>query len=86
MEDQEKKLVENKLLETDYRKFEYLDFVDCRFTFKGGEPPSFKQCSFTNCEWIFEGPARNALNLLRSFGETEEAQRMIVNTFLGFKL
>lgn len=76
--------VENKLIATDYRKFEDIAFTNCKFTYQGGQPPELINCSFTNCQWVFEGNALNTLNLLKSFGGTKEGQKLVKKDFLRF--
>ena len=45
--------------------FSGCEFDACRLVYSGGEPPQFERCSFTNCEWKFEGPAAQTLSCLK---------------------
>jgi hypothetical protein len=41
------------------------EFQACRLVYAGGEPPSFDNCRFVDCEWKLEGPAQDTLAYLK---------------------
>ncbi|MGH7965644.1 MAG: hypothetical protein ACRERD_28155 [Candidatus Binatia bacterium] len=68
------------------------EFVDCAFTrchleFAGIMPShGASGCTFNNCTWGFIGPANHTLAFLATlYGQGEEAQRLIENTFQSIR-
>jgi len=45
-------------------------FIRCQFIYEGADPPAFYRCTFTECEWNFEGAASNTLTYLSMLEET----------------
>jgi len=41
----------------DGEAFSGCEFRACRLVYNGGEPPSFSDCKFDNCEWKLEDAA-----------------------------
>ena len=50
----------------DGEAFTDCDFSACRLVYSGGEPPKFKDCRFTDCEWKFEDAAARTLAHLKA--------------------
>jgi hypothetical protein len=49
----------------DGESFADCEFRDCRLVYNGGEPPSFSQCRFDDCDWKFEDAAARTLAFLK---------------------
>ena len=49
----------------DGEQFSGCEFRGCRLVFRGGEPPSFEDCTFDDCDWRFEDAAANTLAHLK---------------------
>jgi hypothetical protein len=49
----------------DGEAFADCEFRKCRLVYAGGEPPSFTDCRFDQCDWRFEGPAARTLEHLK---------------------
>jgi hypothetical protein len=45
----------------DGERFEACEFRGCRMVYRGGEPPSFADCRFDDCDWRFEDAAARTL-------------------------
>jgi hypothetical protein len=50
----------------DGEAFSACEFRDCRLVFQGGEPPTFEDCTFDDCDWRFEAAAANTLAHLKT--------------------
>jgi hypothetical protein len=50
----------------DGEAFSRCEFRACRLVYSGGQPPSFDQCRFEDCEWKLDGPAALTLAHLRA--------------------
>ena len=58
-------LFSHETIALDGGRFSHCEFRDCRMTFRGGEPPSFDDCRFDDCDWRFEDAAANTLAHLK---------------------
>jgi hypothetical protein len=64
----------------DGQTFSNCEFRDSRLVYAGGEPPTFVNCRFDNCDWRFEDGAANTLAHLKamwSAGAKSVVQAMI---------
>ena len=50
----------------DGEHFADCEFRDSRLVYAGGEPPTFRNCRFDNCEWRMEGAAARTLDHLKT--------------------
>lgn len=65
----------------DGREFFNVQFIQCRIVFRGTGSVQFDNCVFTECEWVFDGPAENTLRFLAALATDlgEEARTMVMN-------
>jgi hypothetical protein len=69
----------------DGQKFYNSQFTECRIVFRATAPVQFDQCVFTQCEWVFDGPAENMLFYLAALATSlgPDAQEMVINLLNG---
>ncbi|MGH2614345.1 MAG: hypothetical protein ACRDJC_03835 [Thermomicrobiales bacterium] len=69
----------------DGREFFNCEFIQCRIVFRGTGPVQFEQCVFTECQWVFDGPAENTLFFLSALATDlgPEAAAMVENMLNG---
>jgi hypothetical protein len=69
----------------DGQKFFNCKFIQSRIVFRATAPVQFDQCVFTECEWVFGGPAENTLRFLSALATDlgEEAAIMVRNMLDG---
>ena len=58
-------------------------YINCRFegaelTYAGGPPPRFDQCQFDKAKFVFTGPAKNTVALLRTMAPAHTNMRELV--------
>lgn len=64
----------------DGETFSNCEFRDSRLVFTGGEPPTFTNCRFDNCDWKFDDAAARTLVHLKTIwaaGAKSSVQNMI---------
>ncbi len=54
----------NEAIDLDGKHFVNCKFLGCKLTFSAYEPVKFEGCFFDSCQWVFDGPAENALTFL----------------------
>lgn len=77
----ERKRVEDQIVRLDYSTIRDTDLVRCKLVFEGGRPPQLDNVQIEECEFIFEGPARNTQNFLTLLAHVEP--ELVVNAMLG---
>lgn len=78
------KVIEEQIVEIDYRTFEDITFRRCIIVFKGGEPPTLRNVAFDECSWSFDAAARNTIELLRLLVDSgEDAKKVVLDRMLG---
>lgn len=77
----ERKTIEGELVRLDYAMIRDTDFFRCKLVFEGGRPPQLDNVSVNECEFIFEGPARNTHNFLILLAHAEP--ELVVKGMLG---
>jgi hypothetical protein len=55
----------NRTVELDGNEYDGCDFQNCTMIYRGGEIPSFTNCSFGSPNFIFEDSAQNVLVFLQ---------------------
>jgi hypothetical protein len=60
----------NETIILDASSFENCTFLDCKFRYSGGPAPKILNCNFNKADWIFDGPAGNAITVLRALLST----------------
>ena len=56
----------HETVELDGQAFSGCEFRACRLVYAGGEPPTFDDCRFDDCDWRLEGAAGRTLAHLRA--------------------
>lgn len=81
------KVFENARLEVDGSTYERCKFLRCRIGFSAIDTVVFKECVFTQCEWIFEGPAETTLAYLSALyrGLGAGGQQLVDGIFQGIR-
>src|SRR5215204_5243773 len=69
----------------DGQKFFNCEFIQSRIVFRATAPVQFDQCVFTECQWVFDGPAENTLRFLSALANDlgPEANAMVINMLNG---
>jgi hypothetical protein len=69
----------------DGQKFYNCRFIQSRIIFRGTKPVQFDKCVFTECEWVYDGPAENTLRYLSALANDlgPEAREMVINVLNG---
>lgn len=49
----------------DGEAFSDCEFQACRLVYRGGEPPTFVNCRFSDCEWKFDDAAARTMAHLK---------------------
>lgn len=65
-------------VEIDGATFVNCEFKNARLVFRGGTPPNFNNCRFTQSNFAFYDSAANTLNLLRAMAPQETNMRSVV--------
>ena len=75
----------NQEILIDGEEFYGCQFTRCRIVFRATGPVHFDKCVFTECEWVFDGPAENTLFFLAALATSlgDEARAMVVNMLDG---
>ncbi|MFI4934506.1 MAG: hypothetical protein ACHP7N_07805 [Caulobacterales bacterium] len=55
----------HETLALDGESYADCEFRACRLVYAGGEPPSFVNCKFDDCDWRLEGAAARSLEFLK---------------------
>lgn len=79
-------LIENEVVELDYKSFDGTEFRKCTLVYKGGLPPRLKDCSLIECQWVFEGPALNTVMFMRKLAnspKSEGLKEFVLTQMLG---
>jgi hypothetical protein len=69
----------------DGQKFFNCQFIQSRIVFRATAPVQFDKCVFTECEWVFDGPAENTLRFMSALATSlgDEARTMVINMLNG---
>ena len=69
----------------DGQRFFNCKFIQSRIVFRATAPVQFDQCVFTECQWVFDGPAENTLRFLSALANDlgPEANAMVINMLNG---
>jgi hypothetical protein len=71
----------DQTIHVDHNAFYNCRFLRCTLVFSGGMPGPINIAHFQDCVWIFDGPARTAVDLLslmlRTPGADEMAAKML---------
>ncbi|MDQ3226810.1 MAG: hypothetical protein M3Q50_09300 [Chloroflexota bacterium] len=83
----DKKFINQDVL-IDGQRFFNCRFIESRIVFRGTAPVQFEDCVFTECQWVFDGPAENTLRFLSALANDlgPEANAMVVNMLQGIVL
>ena len=75
----------NKDILIDGREFFNTEFIRCRIIYRGTGPVQFEGCVFTECQWVFDGPAENTLFFLSALATQlgSEAAAMVKSLLEG---
>jgi hypothetical protein len=60
-----KNVYKNLDIKLDGGIFDSCTFTNCNLIFEGLSPFSLSNNNFDNCRWVFQGPAKITLNMLR---------------------
>ena len=65
----------------DGQKFFNCQFIQSRIVFRGTGPVQLENCVFTECQWVFDGPAEHTLRFLSALATDlgDEARTMVIN-------
>ena len=72
----------DQVVRLDYAVLRDTVYRKCKLVFEGGRPPIMSGCDFIECEFIFEGPARNAQEFLTILAHGGAAE-LVVHGMLG---
>jgi hypothetical protein len=68
---------EGKNIKVDFNEYVACEFSGCHFSYEGGKPPVFDNCTFDGCDWVLKDRAENTLKTLamlyHTMGDTEKA-------------
>jgi hypothetical protein len=69
----------------DGQHFRNCQFTESRIVFRATAPVEFEECVFTQCEWVFDGPAEHMLFYLSALATSlgVDAREMVVNLLNG---
>lgn len=83
----EDRAFENERWEVDGLAFVRCKFKRCRLVFSGGDQVSFKDCTFADCDWVFDGPAENTLAYLSAMyhGLGPAGKQLVTSIFRGIE-
>lgn len=68
----------NGEVEIDGKTFVNCEFKNARLVYRGGTPPNFNNCRFTQSNFAFFDSAANTLNFLRAMAPRETNMREVV--------
>ena len=61
-------------------------FHNCRIIYLGGKAPEMKDCKFSDCEFVFEGPAAQTVQFLSAFAHgSPGADEFVIKGILGLE-
>lgn len=72
-------------IEMDGKEFRGITFRNCTLVYSGGSLTSLNN-TFLNCQWIFEGPAGNTLNLISQIYQEDGGDKLIEKLIKGIRL
>jgi hypothetical protein len=78
----EKEYVTEQVVLLDYKRFENISFNRCRLVYSGGMPPELINVDILNCEFLFDGSAKNTLEFMTLLARSGEAE-LVVKHMLG---
>ncbi len=82
----EKKGVADQIIRLDYTDHRNTIFERCKLIYEGGRPPTLINCDFIECEFIFEGPARNTANFMASLAKGGSGgAELVIRGMLGLQ-
>lgn len=79
---EERRSVSGEIVKLDYSSFRNTDFDGCKLVYEGGRPPELEDVTIKNCEFIFEGAARNVQQFLTMIAHGGDAE-LVVHKMLG---
>lgn len=67
----------------DGNQFELCIFIDCRIVYTAADTFSINGCTFTTCDWVFDGPAERTLYYLSALyrGLGPQGQELVETIF-----
>ena len=76
--------VEGEVVVLDYAVLEGMHLYRCKLIYRGGRPPTLVNCTFEECEFIFEGSALTTVAFLRAIALGDSGGReLVLNGMLG---
>ena len=77
-----RKIVENEVVNLDYKTFQHTEFRRCKLVYAGGRMPILVDNRFVDCEWLFVGEAQNTVEFLKALaGAGEGFEDLVRRTF-----
>lgn len=77
MADNERQKMQGRI-KLDGKTFTEIAFENANLVFEGGQPPNFINCTFTQTNFSFEGPAGNTVHFLRAMLPHQTNMRGVV--------
>jgi hypothetical protein len=77
--------IEGEVVVLDYATLEGMHLYRCKLVYRGGRPPNLLNCTFEECEFIFEGPALTTVAFLRALvlSDNEGGRDLVLHGMLG---
>lgn len=56
----------NERIILDYNEFDHCVFTTCTLVYRATGAVQLVNCAFDNCQWVFEGPAADAIQFMQA--------------------